>query len=340
MPFQGTNQTDTEVVAVTSQRSGHLTTVGLPDHVGDRSTAHVDPSDAFDCWREMISDTFVPLTAEPKAGAPFTGTIQHLAIGEVEMSTVVAGGQRVRRTRRLIAGDREEYILASIQVRGTGRVHQDNMIAPLGPGDVAFYDSTRPYTLHFDDAFEQLVVQVPRTYLLPPEAASSGITARVVPARGLGGVVSDLFQSIARVDAIEPQAARVAMPHCLGLLNAAAAAAAGRPPCHDASLAVARERVVAHLRQHLTDTCLDADRVACAFAISRRTLYRVLGEGGGVAATLRRLRVERAQQLLATDLERPVLSIATACGFKTESAFYRAFKAVTGQTPGEFRYRA
>ena len=83
----------------------------------------------------------------------FSGRIEHVPVGELELSAVVAGSQHVRRTGSLIAQGNEEYLLASIQRRGTGRVEQDGRAATLSPGDIAFYDSTRPYTLHFDNPF-------------------------------------------------------------------------------------------------------------------------------------------------------------------------------------------
>jgi hypothetical protein len=36
-------------------------------------------------------------------------------------------------------------------------------VAQLRAGSMVFYDSTRPYTLEFDDSFRQLVIQVPRS---------------------------------------------------------------------------------------------------------------------------------------------------------------------------------
>ena len=302
------------------------------------STADVSPRDAFAYWREMICQTFVQLDAEPGGHAPFSGGIEHTVVGQVEMSSVVAGAQRVRRTRSLIARGNEEYLLASIQIRGAGRVEQDGHSALLGPGDLAFYDSSRPYVLHFDHAFEQLVVQVPRGLLLADERPSSDVTGRLVPAVGMGRVIGGFFRALAHTSGDNPSAARLALPHAVGLLGAAVSAASGTRPQGDSLAAMSRQRILAYMRQHLGEPSLDAEAIALGCAMSRRSLYRVLGdETGGVAATLRRLRVEHAQYLLVTEPRRPIQSIATACGFESESAFYRAFRALTGHTPGESR---
>jgi AraC-binding-like domain len=57
----------------------------------------------------------------------------------------VPPGQYVTREFPVLSAGNEEYLLASIQQRGMGRVEQDGTAATLSPGDIAVYDSTRPY---------------------------------------------------------------------------------------------------------------------------------------------------------------------------------------------------
>ena len=90
------------------------------------------------------------------------------------------------------------------------------------------------------------------------------------------------------------------------------------------------------LRRNLADPGLDADAVAAACHVSRRTLYRILGQEG-VAALLRRMRIERAQAMLLREPGRPVASVGFACGFDSESGFHRAFRTATGMSPGDYR---
>jgi AraC-like DNA-binding protein len=294
------------------------------------STASVPGRDAFAFWREAICATFVRLGADPVGLDDFEGRIEHVPVGDLALSTVDADSQHVRRTRSLIAGSNEEYLLASIQIRGTGRVEQDGRTAVLEPGEMAFYDSTRPYTLHFDERFSQLVVQLPKRELALAETRS--LTARRLGSRDPGGVVSTFFISLAGTARQAPEAAAVLLPHAIGLLSAAASFAGQARSSDAARDALARERVVAFLRGHLHDSQLDAETVARACGMSRRTLYRLMGEGG-LAARLRRLRIERAKSMLLSDPSRPVGAVAAACGFDSESGFHRAFRTATGRTP-------
>jgi AraC-like DNA-binding protein len=298
------------------------------------TTSAVPASEAFAYWREMICATFVRLVAEPVTPGAFCGRIEHVPVGEVELSTVVSDSQHVRRTRSLIAQSDEEYLLASIQLHGLGRVEQDGRAAPLSPGEMAFYDSTRPYTLHFDDPFQQLVVQVPKRELALRDTRQ--LNARVLGHGTPGAVVSSFFTSLLGVAKANPDQTTVLRPHAVGLLSAAASFAGSVQPGVQAADALERERVLDFLRRNLADPRLDAATAAAACNVSRRTLYRIVGDEG-VTASLRRMRIERAKAMLLQDPRRPVESVGFACGFDSESGFHRAFRAATGQTPGDYR---
>jgi AraC-like DNA-binding protein len=47
--------------------------------------------------------------------------------------------------------------------------------------------------------------------------------------------------------------------------------------------------------------------------------------------------VDAAKALLVNAPSQSILSISMDTGFRSQSAFYAAFKEVTGQSPGEFR---
>ncbi|GAA4669179.1 MULTISPECIES: helix-turn-helix domain-containing protein [Amycolatopsis] len=301
------------------------------------TTSAVADSRAFEYWRDLICDTFVQLSAAPTRPGRFAGRLVHADLGSFEMTTVHAGGQRVRRTRQLIARAGEEYLLASIQLAGRGRVEQDGRVAELNPGEMALYDSTRPYTLHFDDAFEQVVVQVPLTGMLAETGLrdARGVTAVKLGGTSPAGVVAQFFAGLARLQQADPLGAAALAGQGRGLMASALALSAGRAPRGNV---LDRQRVSSFLRTAHTDPELSVDDVARAFAISRRTLYRLFEDTpGGVLALLRRIRVEHAKSLLRADPRRPLESVAHACGFAGERQFYRVFRQETGRTPGEWR---
>ncbi|MCD2186835.1 AraC family transcriptional regulator [Actinomycetospora soli] len=298
------------------------------------STAAVDPDLAFDYWRDSICDAFVQLSARPRHRGAFRGAITHHALDDVELSTVDADAQRVDRTRELVRRSQEEYLLASIQIEGCGRVGQDGRIAALQPGAMAFYDSTRPYTLDFDGAFRQLVVQVPKSAI--PSGRARGCTARALDGVGPARLVTDFFVGLARQQDVGHPVAGLA-PHALGLLEFALGLAAdGHAEPGDAAL---RERVRAVVARVALDPDATADRVAAACHISRRTLFRVLAaEGTTLTELVRHERVRRAKALLRGG-PTPVAVVADRCGFAGPAQFHRAFRAVVGTSPAAWRDR-
>jgi AraC-like DNA-binding protein len=305
------------------------------------STQDMSSGVAFEHWRHLISDTFVPLTAVPTTERPFRGELRVLTHPAMQLTEVRAAGQHVRRTRQLIAGSSEDFLLASIQLGGTGRVEQDGRTAQLSPGALSFYDSTRPYTLHFDDAFEQLVVQLPRAPLLAAAGIDDDavhVTAIALAPSGVASVLTGFFSSLARLGDQDPHAAGQLSEHAPALLASALRVAAGRRPVGPDTAHLERERVLGHLRAHAHDPGLDADVVAASCHLSRRALFRLFeGRQESWADALRRIRVERAAALLVEHPGRPVAAVGTACGFSGEGQFHRAFRAVTGMTPAEHR---
>ncbi|XVV08924.1 AraC family transcriptional regulator [Actinoplanes sp. CA-131856] len=279
----------------------------------------------FGSYRAAINRTFVPLTAAPLGAAPFHARLRPSGDGDLRITTVAASPHRVRRTD----DSAEPYALATIQVTGHSEVQQDGRTARLAPGDLVFCDSTRPFGFTFTDPFEQVVVQVPRQLV----ADRSLRRATAVPLDGTGpaGAVAAFFR------ALPPDVPTGFVPHAIALLGEALTLAAGGPgPQPDGDLA--RERVLDHLRRSFRDQHLNADAVAHACHLSRRALFRLFtGEPLSWADELRHLRVAEARRLLRLHPHRPVADIAPACGFAGETQLRRAFREVTGTTPGAFR---
>jgi AraC-like DNA-binding protein len=91
------------------------------------------------------------------------------------------------------------------------------------------------------------------------------------------------------------------------------------------------------LRTRLTSTGCSAENTAKLLAMHRRTLSRRLkGSGMGYRAIANEIRFEIARQLLE-DTEVPLGQIAASLGYSEASAFTRAFRRWSGQTPTAWR---
>jgi AraC-like DNA-binding protein len=97
---------------------------------------------------------------------------------------------------------------------------------------------------------------------------------------------------------------------------------------------VDRVRTVLRYRRDLSD--VDSNTLAAAVGLTPRALRRRLGAEG---ASLTALLDEARLRLACEDLKRPdssIKEISDRLGFSEPSAFHRAFKRWTGQTPAQF----
>src|SRR5215813_5566973 len=150
-------------------RSGHMpiqfTTDGVP---GSRRLA---------LWQDIVCDVYVQLDCKSDLGNAFAGSVTRAQLGRASCSEVSSQRQHVFRTPSRIARAHEEFILIALGRHGLGGVMQDGRETLIHPGEFAIYDTTRPYELHFDDAFSQTILQVPRDMLLRRLAGTEPLTA-------------------------------------------------------------------------------------------------------------------------------------------------------------------
>ena len=311
-------------------------------HMAVFSTEAVAPRERFAFWRDAVCDVFVQLECERIDDSPFAGTITTRPFGGVQLSEVAARPQHVVRSRRQIARAREDDLLVSVQLEGRGIVAQDGRTAPLAAGDFALYDSARPYTLHFDGAFRQLVLQFPR-------ASLAGRLGRAEPFTGIavaggdpvGALASHFFTALARDGARIPvPAAERLSGMALDLLATALAgtraAATSAETRRGAALAHAKMLALARLG----DPALEPAAIAGALGITPRSLHRLFeAEGTSFMRWLLEQRLAACARDLADParLGRSVSDIALGHGFADLSHFSRAFRRRYGAAPREYR---
>jgi len=309
---------------------------------GGWSTRGIRPQDAFAVYRDAISRTFVPLAATPVLDDAFHASIDHVGRHDLQLSTVRADPHRIRRTSGLIDRADDAYLMVTIQVTGRSTVAQDGRETELVPGSLVFCDSTRPFGFTFDDAFEQVVVQMPRTLLQARSGLSDRATQRATAVRldpaGPMSVITGFLSSLATVSQQDPDGAAVLSDHALGLIGAALGMAAGVSPCEPDARELGRARVLEYLRANFVDPQLGADSVAHACHMSRRSLFRLFADSPlSLADELRRIRVANACRLVQARPSLSVADVAAASGFASETQLYRAFRTVLGTSLPAYR---
>jgi len=321
----------------------------IPTAVTDRTEmdcAQVGAADRFDAWTEAVAKNFVPLAAARKDrdGAPgFAGRLVSQPLGRAEISTVRGSAVAVHRSAAMIARSDPGHIKLGLQLRGYSVISQDSRDAALAPGDFALYDTTRPYTLDFDDSFVMFVVMFPLEVLRIDRRTLATVTAsRFSGRRGLGAVTSSFLGALSRqLDGDSVAGGLPLSDAVFDLLTATLAERIGEDPDGEASRRRALLlRVEAHIAERLGDPGLTVRGVAEEHHVSLRYLQKLFeGQGETVSGWIRRRRLEQARRDLANPAlrGRSVAAVGVSCGFVDAAGFSRAFRAEFGTTPSDFR---
>src|SRR2546430_5314281 len=153
----------------------------------------------FHEFRHAVSSSYVPLRVTSDAPGRFCGCIRALDLDQLRVSEVTARTHVVERTPELIARGGRQYFKLSLQLSGTGLLAQSGREALLLPGDIAIYDTERPYTLVFDDDFRMLVLMFPQTCLDLPADYVRQLTAVRFEGGGTGvaGIIEPFLRRMA-----------------------------------------------------------------------------------------------------------------------------------------------
>ncbi|RFU40041.1 helix-turn-helix domain-containing protein [Actinomadura logoneensis] len=292
----------------------------------------------------------MPSEFSPLNSGRFHAEGVQLDLGAVQVSRFAYSPLRSRRTMRLIrAGDPEQYQLGMV-LKGSAWFAQNGAEAVLRPREMALWDTSRPYESGSGldgRTVEVVVLQIPKAVMPLPSQQADRLLARRVPGgRGLPGVLSDFLLSLAANASDAGPASRAALGHMAVELTAAGLAQQlgdRREVSAEIRAHSLFRRIDAFIDQNLGESDLTPRLVADRHHISLRTLYTLFeGEGEGVAASIRRRRLERCRADLASPelCDRPIQAIAARWGFGNATSFSRTFRAAYGISPYDYRRQA
>lgn len=299
-------------------------------------------------WRHAVCESFVVHDCQGVEPELFSGHIESSSLGDLTFSTLRSSAQEVRRDSHHIRSDSKELLLVALQVSGSCSLEQDGRDSHLQPGDIACFDTMRPYALSFRSDFQQIVLQVPRTLIHQRVGPTTRYVSRTISgSTPMGALMFPFLSRAARMSTQVPtDTARGIADASLGILATALGdmvVGAGESLGHRWASGAILYRANAYIENHLDEPPLNAETVAQHLGVSMRYLQQVFQQHGlTVSDVIWKLRLQRSRRKLAD----PVLSgqtisqIALACGFVDFTHFSRRFKAAFAQTPTEFRRAA
>ncbi|MFF6888475.1 helix-turn-helix domain-containing protein [Streptomyces sp. NPDC012421] len=297
-------------------------------------------------WEELFAPLLAPVRilvgappARPPAAAP-------LHLGYLSLLDIEAGPMRVQRTPRLISTDPGERVAVIVQQSGTATLTQDGRNTTVEPGNAAFVDPRRPFSLEQREDFRMVLLSLPDPILGLPVSRLRQLTAVVIRREERPASLGIPFlEGLARVARQMPPGAGDRLAGCaVEWVVLLGDAALGEAPDEAGTRVGVRARLLQEVRtyidRHLGDADLSPERIADAHHISVRYLHRLFeGEGTTVGRLVQRRRIEECgKELARRERASPTISVvARRWGFQDATHFSRAFKQILGVSPRQWR---
>ena len=296
---------------------------------------------SFDHWKHLVAESFVPLAARTADVDGFRGRMRSRVLDRMSIVEVTATSHEVHRTPALIAQAHERYFKLNLQLEGTGLLIQDNREAVLQPGDLAIYDTNRPYTLTFEEQARIMVVMFPCDALSLPTDYVGQLAAVRMGATGLSGIVGQFIRQLSEnLDVLNgPSGSRLAT-NALDLVSTMLHAEMDIAPDRMKPQALLAASVREYIDANLSDPLLSPASIAAAHFISTRHLHNVFHESGTtVASFIRSQRLDGARRDLRDPLHagKSVGTVAARWGFLDAAHFSRTFRGAFGVPPSDWR---
>ena len=219
-------------------------------------------------------------------------------------------------------------------------MQQDGHEVGLDPGQLAVYDTGRPYRIRLEGAWTCAVMALPREAISLPEGDLDRGMYRMYPAtHGPGGVLSHFVVSTVTQPEHPGAAAAVKLGEAGSTLLAGTLLDDGDLVGADAADDL-RAHVVWYVRAHLDDPQLSRASIAASHHMSARTLDRLFADQPwSVSGLIRHERLEAVRRDLADPVlcHRSVAALAARWGFFDAAHFSRLFRQHYGYPPSQTR---
>lgn len=294
-------------------------------------------------WLDTVCSQILPVQIDPRHDSSPLAAMSCFQIGDMAIRTVVGGDHVYRRSEAEVRLGDPGTLQVGFPVGGSSILVQDGREAVLSAGDMVLYDSSRPFSLVMEKRFHWQVFLFPKSVLRRPDHELQEITAiRMRGDSGIAGVTQRFLRGIASDGArfeADPEAHALGQ-HSADLIGTVIHSVFGHEwEIRDAS-AVLRESVSDYIRANHSDHSLSPAVIASAQRVSLRRLHTSFeGTERTVMEDLRSVRLEQIRlDLGAPGLRyRTIGEISAAHGMPSLTSFSRAFRAVYGLTPSEYR---
>lgn len=281
----------------------------------------------FDVWRDSISVVFDVERASQDADTPFEASVEAFQFSEMVVAHARLGKQRYVRSPARVRRDGMDHFVLNFYRTGGWRAQtpQGDFVGSAGMVSVLDLASE----LISDEPESDLVTLfLPRSLLedrLPELGALHGRAPTGPFAVLLAEFLDLLVRRLPALPATEEQALGRATSEMLTACIAPSLAnvEAARPGLE----LVLQRRARRFIDAHLGSPDLTADSICGALGVSRRALYRLFENEGGVQHHIQSRRLDRIRAILSDPSDtRRISDVAAEFGFLRSDHFARAFR--------------
>lgn len=302
------------------------------------------PLDGFGNYQSATAKAVVPLRLHASEPQAFQGRLEAHTVSGFDLITIEADPHTAQRTADLVAQDSDRFYKFSFVHSGHLSISQDNRTANLGSGDMAFYDTSTPYTVLFGDWTVMTVLLLPSELFNVPTRVMQSLTATTMHSTGgVAAVTGTMVSQMARqVDSLTTLSGRHLFNTTTSLLAALveeSAPATADQDSHEYLL----NSILEYLDENVSQPDLSPTQIAEAHFISVRHLHAIFRNyGTSVSTVIRSKRLNRCYDDLVNPLMNghSVTSIGLRHGFTEAAHFSRTFSQHFGMPPSAVRQTA
>lgn len=315
---------------------------------GSQAVRSVLPGEilGFPQFQAAAVKSFVPIDVRvrPRDQRAFRGIITSTSVADVHLSSIRAGRHEVERGAEHVRDQSAEFYKLSLQVSGSSLLVQAGKEAVLSAGDIAFYDTAKPYTIAFDQDYHCIVLMLPKELLsLPSNGLGEFAAHRITGSQGTAAVLGPYLRSLlATPGLLNGVEAAPLMHSALDLVELMLQGEFGSSAPRDRRADLV-EKIMMFIDENLAEESLNPQFIARAHFISVSQLHAIFrAEGMTVAQRIRSRRLENCRRELLDPryLDETITAIAARWGLPDGSHFSRLYKDAFGCAPSLSRQRA
>jgi len=312
----------------------------LPLAIGPSATEKVN---SFGKWKDFVHDNYPWLEHRNHSTAEFSAEVSAFRLGNGMLTTISVGSCEVIRTKRLAELSEEGFIKVMWQMAGQMYVEQGERQAIVLPGQATVCDTARPYRIHLSDRAHFAVLMLPYAALPGWETISQRLCGSQLTETGSMRAALGALLALTGIPQtfVADAGATVSQAIQLMLMSSMhrSAGVMGAPGTLNSRLNKAQQ----HILRNIGDPNLDANDLAEALCMSRRSLYMLFKEYKLTPGKMiHDMRLQHCMEALSDPARQnqKITDIAFDHGFGDYATFSRLFKAQYGVTPSEYRMKS